>query len=182
MKRTMPIATIILCSSMWASAQTPAESTLVYPIIPNVGGVVPLPDAAEPPRKGAKVVFDITADAKPADLNKGLERVARLLNLYGAAGLKASDVKVALVLHGEATRSALGDAAYKEKFGAETNPNLPAIAALRKAGVEVFVCGQALAYKGFKTPEVAEGIKVASAALIVVVNRQADGYSYVPAH
>ena len=84
--------------------------------------------------------------------------------------------------HGEATKSALSDAAYKERFGVERNPNLAVIAELRKAGVEVFVCGQALAYKGFKHAEVGEGIKVASAALTVVINKQADGYSYVPAH
>jgi intracellular sulfur oxidation DsrE/DsrF family protein len=56
------------------------------------------------------------------------------------------------------------------------------IGELRKAGVEVFVCGQALASKGFEESEVSEGVKVASAALTVVINRQADGYSYVPAH
>ena len=59
-----------------AVAQQPAADKLVYPVIPKVGGVAPLPDAAEQPRKGAKVVFDITADARPAHLNKGLERVA----------------------------------------------------------------------------------------------------------
>jgi intracellular sulfur oxidation DsrE/DsrF family protein len=91
-------------------------------------------------------------------------------------------VKIALVMHGEATKSALADAVYEAKFAAEKNPNLAVIAELRKAGVEVFVCGQALAYKGFKESEVAEGIKVASAALTVVINRQADGFSYVPAH
>jgi len=47
-----------------------------------------LPRAAEQPGKGAKAVFDITADAEPGEVNKGLEQVARLLNLYGAAGLK----------------------------------------------------------------------------------------------
>lgn len=169
----------VLCLCGRVSGQAPE---LVFPIIPKVGGVVPLPKAAEPPRKGAKVVFDITAEAKPGDLNKGLERVARLLNLYGSAGLKASDVKIAMVMHGEATRSALSDAVYKKKYGPEKNPNLVVIGELRKAGVEVFVCGQALAYKGFKESEVAEGIKVAAAALTVVINKQSDGYSYVPAH
>ena len=111
-----------------------------------------------------------------------MERVARLLNLYGSAGLTASDVKVAMVMHREATKSALSDAASKERFGVERNPNLAVIAELRKAGVEAFVCGQALTYKGIKHDEVDEGIKVASAALTVVINKQADGYSYVPAH
>jgi intracellular sulfur oxidation DsrE/DsrF family protein len=171
-----------LCLTASAVAQQPPGDKLIYPIIPNVGGVVPLPNAAEQPREGAKVVFEITADARPADLNKGVERVARLLNLYGSAGLKASDVKIAMVLHGEATKSALSDAAYKERTGVEKNPNLAVIAELRKAGGEVFVCGQALAYKGMRQSEVAEGIKVASAALTVVINKQGDGYSYVPAH
>jgi hypothetical protein len=158
-----------------------AEEKLVYPIIPNVGGVVPLPGAAEQPRKGARVVFDITADAKPSELNKGLERVARLLNLYGSAGLKSSDVKIAVVMHGEATKSVLAHDIYKSKFGTQRNPNLGVIDELRKAGVEVFVCGQAMAHKGFKESDVTEGAKIAFAALTVVINRQADGYSYLPA-
>jgi len=153
---------------------------LTFPVIPNVGGVVPLPKAAEQPRKGAKVVFDVTADAKPGDVNKGLERVARLLNLYGSAGLKASDVKVAVVFHGEATKTVLSDGAYNAKFGTDKNPNLSVIRDLQKAGVEVFVCGQALAYKGIKESEVEKDITVALAALTVVVNRQTDGYAPVP--
>jgi intracellular sulfur oxidation DsrE/DsrF family protein len=181
MKASFATALVVVTMSGWACAQTPAVSKLIYPIIPNVGGVVALRHAAEQPRKGAKVVLDITADAKADDVNKGLERAARLLNLYGAAGLKASDVKIALVMHGEATKSALAHAAYKNKVKAEKNPNLGVIADLRKAGAEVFVCGQALAYKGFKESEVADGIKVAVAAATVTINRQADGYSYIPA-
>ena len=177
MRRTL-LTLAVLC----LSGPARAEEKLVYPIIPNVGGVVPLPSAAEQPRKGARVVFDITADAKAADLNKGLERVARLRNPYGSAGLKASDVKIALVMHGEATKSALADEAYQSRFGADKNPNLAVIGELRKAGVEVFVCGQALAHEGFERSEVSQGVEVASAALTVVINRQGDGYSYVPAH
>jgi intracellular sulfur oxidation DsrE/DsrF family protein len=179
MRAFLGVATV-LCATGWTAAQPPNETKLVFPIIPNVGGVVLLPKAAEQPRKGAKVVFDVTADAKPADANKGLERAARLLNLYGTAGLKANDVKVVVVLHGEATKAALTDAAYKTRFGADANPNLPLIRALKKTGVEVFVCGQALAYKGFQDVEVAGEATVAAAALTVVINRQGDGYAYVP--
>lgn len=153
---------------------------LVFPIIPNRGGVLPRPKAVEQPRSGAKIVFDATADAKPADVNKALDRVARLLNLYGAAGLKAQDVKIAIVLHGDATKSVLSDAAYKTRFQAEQNPNLPLIRDLQQAGVEVLVCGQALNYKGFQDDEVADAIPIAAAALTAVANKQADGYSYIP--
>ena len=163
-----------------ASAVRSADDKLAYPLVAGYGGVVPLPKAAEQPRKGAKVVFDATADAKPADANKGLVRAALLLNLYGAAGFKADDVKVVVVLHGEATKAVLTDAAYKTRFGVATNPNLPLIRALKKAGVEVFVCGQALGYKGFEQSEVTGDVPVAAAALTVVINRQGDGYAYVP--
>ncbi len=161
-------------------AAAPAATKLEFPIIPKHGGVLPRPKAVEQPRAGAKVVFDATADAKPADVNKGLDRVARLLNLYGVAGLTAQDVKITIVLHGEATKSVLNDAAYKERFQVEQNPNLPLIRELQKAGVEVLVCGQALNYKGFPDGEVADGVPIAAAALTVVVNKQTDGYSYVP--
>ena len=155
-------------------------SQLVFPIIPKHGAVLPRPNAVEQPRAGAKVVFDATADAKPADVNKSLDRVARLLNLYGAAGRQAQDVKITIVLHGEATKSVLNDAAYKSRFQVEQNPNLPLIRELQKAGVEVLVCGQALNYKGFPDTEVANEIPIAAAALTAVINKQADGYSYLP--
>jgi intracellular sulfur oxidation DsrE/DsrF family protein len=153
---------------------------LEFPIIRNFGGVLPRPAAAQQPRAGVKVVLDVTADAKPADVNKGLDRVARLLNLYGAAGKLTSDVKIAVVLHGEATKSVLTDADYKDRFDVATNPNLPLIRDLQKAGVEIFVCGQALNYKGYADAEVADGIPIAAAALTVVINKQTDGFAYLP--
>jgi hypothetical protein len=159
----------------------PGETGLIYPLVHGHGGVVPLPRAAEQPGKGAKAVFDITAGAKPGEVNKGLEQVARLLNLYGAAGLKAGDVKIAAVFHGEADKAVLSDAAYFARFKVAANPNLPLIRDLKKAGVEVFVCGQSLHELGFKAEEVAEEVPVADSAMLVLVNKQADGYAYIPA-
>lgn len=158
----------------------PVAPQLEFPIIPKQGGVLSRPKAVEQPRAGAKVVVDATADSKPAEVNKGLDRIARLLNLYGAAKLKADDLKITIVLHGEATKSVLGDASYRKRFQVEQNPNLPLILELQKAGVEVLVCGQALNYKGFPDSEVAAGIPIAAAALTVIINKQADGYSYLP--
>ena len=159
---------------------SPGLKPLEFPIIAGFGGVVVLSSAVERPRSGAKIVFDVTADAKPSDVNKGLDRAARLLNLYGAAGLKASDVKISVVLHGEATKSALSDEFYQPRFGVERNPNLPLIRDLLKAGVEIFVCGQALNYKGFAESAVAKEVPIADAALTVTVNRQMAGFGYFP--
>lgn len=163
------------------AAKAVAKSVkLEYPIIAKFGGVLPRPKAVDQPKSGSKVVFDTTADSKAGEVNKGLDRAARLLNLYGVAGLNAKDVRITVVLHGEATKAALGQKAYAERFQVETNPNLILIRELQKVGVEVVVCGQALQYKGFSDNEVAEKLAIVASALTAVINRQADGYSYVP--
>jgi intracellular sulfur oxidation DsrE/DsrF family protein len=174
------VLTLALATAV-AHGQSPSGKTgLVYPLVSGHGGVVPLLRAAEQPRKGAKAVFNITADAKPGEVNKGLDQVARLLNLYGAARLTPRDVKIAAILHGEADKAVLSDAAYAARFKVAANPNLPLIRDLKKAGVEVFVCGQSLHDLGFKAEEVAEEVPVADSAMLVLVNKQTDGYAYIP--
>jgi intracellular sulfur oxidation DsrE/DsrF family protein len=90
-------------------------------------------------------------------------------------------VKIAAVCHGGADKAVLSDAAYLARFKLAANPNLPLIRDLKKAGVEVFVCGQSLHDLGFKVEEVAEEVPVADSAMLVLVNKQADGYAYIPA-
>jgi ubiquinone/menaquinone biosynthesis C-methylase UbiE/intracellular sulfur oxidation DsrE/DsrF family protein len=159
----------------WPAGLKPLE----FPLIAGYGGVVKVANAVEKPQQGAKVLFDVSAAAPPQDVNKGLERAARLLNLYSAAGLKANDVKIAVVLHGEATKSALNEEFYRARFQVEQNPNLPLIRELQKAGVELFVCGQALNYKGFPESAVVGSIPIADSALTVSVNKQTAGYAAV---
>jgi intracellular sulfur oxidation DsrE/DsrF family protein len=175
------VLTAALATGGTQGQPSPGKKGLTYPLVRGHGGVVPLPRAAEQPRKGTKAVFDVTADTKPGEVNRGLEQVARLLNLYGAAGLKATDVKVAAVCHGAADKAVLSDAAYLARYKVRSNPNLPLIRDLKKAGVGVFVCGQSLYELGFKAEEVAEEVPVADSAMLVLVNKQADGYAYVPA-
>jgi len=154
----------------------------VSPQIVGYGTVVPMPNAAEPPRRGIKIVFDITSDGKPEEVNKGLESVARYLNLNAQAGNKASDVQLALVLHGPATKAALNDAAYASRTAAAKNPNLELVRELKKHGVEVFVCGQALARHKYAASEVAAEFTTAVSAMTVNANKQQDGYAYISLH
>jgi intracellular sulfur oxidation DsrE/DsrF family protein len=185
MRRPTTWVSLALTASLAGGAAptqpSPEKTGLVYPLVRGHGGVVPLPKAAEQPRKVAKAVFDVTADARPGEVNRGLEQVARLLNLYGVAGLKATDVKIAAVCHGAADKAVLSDSAYFARFTVRSNPNLPLIRELKKAGVEVFVCGQSLHELGFKAEEVAKEVAVADSAMLVLVNKQAGGYAYVPA-
>jgi intracellular sulfur oxidation DsrE/DsrF family protein len=159
-----------------------ASPALLFPQIEHYGGIVRTPSAVESPRRAAKIVFDITADGKPDEPSKGLESVARYLNLNAEAGFKPTDVQLALVLHGAATRAALGNSAYAEHTGATKNPSLELIQELKACGVEVFVCGQSLARNKFVPEQVAPEVAVAVSAMTVNANKQQDGYSYLSIH
>jgi hypothetical protein len=71
--RILLVLTVALATGGAQGQPTPSETSLIYPLVAGHGGVVPLPRAAEQPRKGVKVVFDITSGAKPVEVNKGLE-------------------------------------------------------------------------------------------------------------
>ena len=165
-----------------ATAVPADEPAFVFPLIKGYGGIVVQPDAAEPPRRGVKIVFDITAEGKPEEAHRGIESVARYLNLNAQAGLSPSDVTLAIVLHGGATKCALKDEAYARATQASENPNLPLLRELQKHGVELFVCGQSLARNKLPTNDVAKELTIAVSAMSVNVNKQLDGYAYISIH
>jgi intracellular sulfur oxidation DsrE/DsrF family protein len=154
----------------------------VSPVIKGYGPVVPIPGGEEPPTKGTKVVFDVTAANK--DQSKplpGLERAAVLLNLAGVAGLKPGDIEIAIVLHGDATAAALDNDAYHELTGKD-HPHAELMKLLKDAGVKILVCGQSLERKNLDAKKVRAEVKVAVSAVTAVINYQSRGYAYIPAH
>ncbi len=159
-------------------AGKPQEVT--YPVIANHGGVVQLPDAAQQPRKGTKLLVDLTSGGDADKLNTGLEKVAKYLNIYAGGGAEPADVQIAVVFHGDATLAVLNPDAYAAKFKTDGNPNLKLLQQLHESGVELYVCGQSLISKGSAPEDVAVFIETAVSALTAVVNLQADGYAYVP--
>lgn len=150
------------------------------PIVDEFGAAAVVPDPKLAAQPGRKVVFDVTAATETGKPNKGLERAARLFNIYGNAGHAAQDVHITVVLHGPATASVLNDAAFAACQQVESNPNSALIRKLRAAGAQVFVCGQALNYKGYARSMLAEGVDVADAALTVLIECQAEGAAYIP--
>ncbi|MEO8353227.1 MAG: DsrE family protein [Chthoniobacteraceae bacterium] len=149
----------------------------VTPAIEGYGKIVRLPDAAVQPEKGSKVVIDVTSDKTEGEVLKALDKAAAYFNLYAASD---APIKMTVVLHGGATRAALTDAAYAKRKDGAKNPNLDLIRKLKDKGVEVFVCGQALAHDEIGTDEVASEVIVATSAATVAITRQKDGYAYLP--
>ena len=71
------------------------------------------------------------------------------------------------------------DTSYQKHFG-KSNPDAALIAKLRKAGVEMYVCGQALSHRGHAVGDVRHDIRVAQSAMTKLVELQAAGYGLIP--
>jgi len=151
-------------------------------VITAAGNYHPLPKAAYQPDPSAtyKVVFSLTKGSdKPDQINPALERVARTVNLYASAGVPLDHLKFVAVAYGQATSLVLDDEHYKAQFGV-ANPNLPVIAQLRKAGIDVAVCGQAMAEHHYNNEWASKDVTLSLAALTTITELQQQGYALMP--
>lgn len=149
------------------------------PTIAGYGKIHYLPKAAYRPKPDQtyRIVFLATkAAAKPDAVSPALDHVARTVNLYTAAGVPLSHLKLVAVVAGPDTPVVMNNAAYKARFGVD-NPNLKLIAELRKAGVDVAVCGQAVAESGIAYDEVNSHVTLALSALTTITTLEHQGYS-----
>jgi len=171
----VPLALATLAAYPATQQWPPPES----PVIPAADGYVVIPGAAVAPDKGHKylAIFDATRRAeKPTELLPALNMAGSELNAFGVAGVPLSHVRFAVVFHGSALAGILDEAHYRAKFGV-SNPNLAVLEQFRKAGVELFVCGQNLASEHVDPATLAPGVTVASDALIVLIAYQNRGYA-----
>lgn len=146
------------------------------------GAAVFLPSAAHRPDQNVRprAVFNLTvAPASPDATDPGLERVARAVNLFTASGLPPMQLDFVVLLSGGATDTALDDSSYRARHGV-ANPNLGLISQLSSAGVQLFVCGQALHAQRLDSNSLAPGIAVSLSALTSVIQLQQQGYALVP--
>lgn len=176
------LTSLFVLSLLPAAAMADDGGFWQSPAITAAGKIHPLPQAAYQPDRSAtyKVVFTMTMpSAKPDQVNPALERVARTVNLYVQAGVPVDHLKFVAVAAGPATALALGDDAYKHKFGV-ANPNLPVIEQLRKNGVDVAVCGQAMAENHFDYAWKDSHVTLALSLLTTVTTLEHQGYSLMP--
>jgi intracellular sulfur oxidation DsrE/DsrF family protein len=169
---------ILLALAGTASA---AEPEWQYPLIRGYGKVLPLPDSAlQPdPNREARIVVNVTRPmTSPEEVNPGLDRVARLVNLFALSKVPPGKMKIVAVMHGGATAASLDNFHYREKYQRD-NPNVKLIEALKRAGVMVYVCGQALAHNGFAESWVNPDVTVALSAMMVLAHYQSEGYALV---
>jgi intracellular sulfur oxidation DsrE/DsrF family protein len=188
MSKYLPLAAVFIGIFFSTAIQaSPATDSAQNPVIKAAGEMVPLPDAAFQPQKGVtyKAVFSLTKgelnkDKKQAaDVNGALEAVARAVNLFVSAGVPLDHLKFVAIIHGGATPIVLDNAHYKKEFGVD-NPNLEVIKQLEAAGVQIAVCGQALAGWKYEHSWVNPDIKIALSAISTIIILQQQGYALMP--
>lgn len=152
------------------------------PTIHAAGRIHPLPQAAYQPdtKSRYKMVFGLTtAAAKPGAISPGLQRVARTVNLYVNAGVPLKHLRLVAVASGGATALALDDTQYEKHFGTP-NPNLPVIEQLCEAGVDIAVCGQAVAEHDYHYDWIDKRVTLALSSLTTISELQQKGYALMP--
>lgn len=168
----------------WQRAQATAAPALqwVTPVIAGHGKVHPRPDAAVQPDPAVdyRIFVRVTDDGKhPTEVMHALDRLARLVNLMSVAKVPPAHVHIVALLDGEASLAAATDPVYRGYTKVAKNPNLALLHALHQAGVQLLVCGQALAMEQLPDSAVVPDATVTLSALTDMVVFGQKGYSYV---
>ncbi len=155
------------------------KSQEMYPVIKGYGGIVEVDSEFSPDTdQEYRLIFDVTLRASnPADVNAGLDGVARVINLHAYAGVPKENVQVIVVVRQGATYSVLDNEYYQNKFQVD-NPNLDLIKQLKAAGVKFYVCGQNLKRAKIETKHVVGEVQVALSAFTTTTHYRMKGYAY----
>ncbi len=172
-----------------APAKAATGTTWVYPVIAKFGGVHPRADAdvRPDPTQNYKIFVDVVSTSHdPSRMYGSLERLARLVNLMAYAGVPADHVHIVALLDRGSGMAALTDKTYVEMMqrhgGDDTlkaNPNLPVLHALKKAGVKLMVCSQAMAELGLKDSDIDPDVTITLSALTDPVVYGHKGYTFM---
>ena len=181
--RRLILASLIVLTISTASgmeADSPGATIWVHPLIKQYGGVHPRPDLAGlPAGLEYKLIIDVMhGSADHAQVGVSLQRLARLANLFAYAGVPPAHVHIAAVIEGDAGLGAFSNEAYRKRFKVD-NPNLELLRELKRSGVELMVCAQALAENNFPDSDVAPEVKITLSALSDFALYEAQGYSYL---
>lgn len=148
------------------------------PVIEKYGEVwmIENPDFKTDTSQEFKVVFDVMdSPSSHTEINKKLETAARFLNMHAQSDVPVSQLKVAIIVHNQASKDITHDDAYKKRFGV-SNPNSGLVKALLDADVDIIYCGQSSLSRNFPKEDLAPGVKIALSAMTATIQLQNEGY------
>lgn len=156
-----------------------SQGTNSSPVIKEADGFIVLKDAKVQPdkRRVYKAIYDATKSSKDSSqILPALNMAGSELNALGVCDIPLTNAKFVIVFHGAAIDGILDNQHYIKKHGIN-NPNLNVLTELKKAGVQLFVCGQNLVAENIDPKIISKDVTVASDALIVLMSYQNDGFA-----
>ena len=126
-----------------------------------------------------KIVFQINrSEGDIRQPNLGLERVARVTNLYYAAGVPLNQLKFVVSINSDAVPAALNNTQFHKAYGVD-NPNLKLIDELKKAGIEVSICDQSVAFHQLEREWIDPRVTHTISSGTTVATLQNEGYAFL---
>lgn len=179
---TLLVLVVVLVLAATAIAAQPGPDRWPAPVAPAIAdafGYVAIPHAPLPPdsKRAYRAIFDaqfgVDDPTKPLNV---LNMVGAVLNALSAVHAPAHKSRFVIVFHDDAIDGILDETHYKAKFGV-SNPNLKLLDELKRAGVELFVCGQNLSFAHIDPHTLTPLVAIASSAVFVLMSYQNDGYA-----
>jgi intracellular sulfur oxidation DsrE/DsrF family protein len=127
-----------------------------------------------------RVLFEGRRGAdKPDQVAPVVNMAGSELNTLAAHGVRRENVHFVVVFHTTPSDDAvLDNAHYRAKHGVD-NPNLPVLAALRRQGVQLYVCGQQLTADGIPIDAVSKDVTVAEDGVVVLMTYGGEGFAHL---
>jgi intracellular sulfur oxidation DsrE/DsrF family protein len=164
---------LLLVAATLGSAQTATLPVPAAPVVRDVPGARELPDKA----LTYKILFDAEKGAdKPGDINPTLLTAGRFVNTLSKYGVPTDHQKIVVVFHGDATDIIMANDAYKASHNGQDNPNVPIIQSLKKAGVDLRVCGQAVMARKIDPKTIQPEIELDLWALTTITTLEMRGW------
>jgi intracellular sulfur oxidation DsrE/DsrF family protein len=146
--------------------------------VPGVDAARDVPGAHELPDPNItyRVLFDFAAPMKPDEQYAGLQAVARYVNTLAKSGVPADHRKIAIIFHQGSTDVIMNNEAFRSRYEGKDNPNVAMIRALKHAGVDLRVCGQAVLARKIDPKTIQPEIQMDLWALTTIINLESRGY------
>lgn len=158
-----------------------AQQENTGPVIQGYGAVWDIPQQSYPTdtTKTFRVVFDVmqSPEDKTA-VNPWMETAARFLNMHARGGVPPEALKVALVVHNQASTDLLDDPFYQDLFGV-SNPNAPLLKELMDFGADVIFCGQSSHAREVPIEQTLPGVRLSLSAMTALIQLQDSGYRLI---
>jgi intracellular sulfur oxidation DsrE/DsrF family protein len=180
--KTLWIGVAVMCAALIGlPGPAHAQSEQVQPI-PGVKPATDFPNENELPDLNLvyKVAFDIAkASPKIDEQNPGLLKIAEYYNTLAKHGVPADHIKFIVVFHQKGAEFALNNAVYKARNDGHDNPNIALIQNMKKAGVDLRVCGQGVLGMKVDRSAILPEVQVDLWALVTLTTMALKGYTRV---